>query len=92
MKVKFQVFGAGSSSFVSPKSGRTYNKFRAIGMAFDPYDGSSFPAVADLAFDCPQPEIKQNETYLLQCISMTNQDAMTTFVFNGSESFKSPKG
>lgn len=92
MKVKFQVIGVGESSFVSPKSGRQFNRARLIGMAFDPYDASSLPAVADLAYDTPNPVVKGGETYLLDCTKMDCPNGMLSFTFKSAEPFKSSKG
>lgn len=92
MKVKFSVLGVGETSFTSPKSGRTFNRTRLIGMAFDAYDGSQQPAVADLSFDSPPPRISQGETYLLDCVGMDTKNAMLSLTFKDAEPFKTSKG
>lgn len=92
MKVKFQVVGVGETSFVSPKSGRQYNRARLIGMAFDPYDQSTLPAVADLAYDVAPPDLQQGGTYLLDCTKMDQPNGMLSFTFKSAEPFKSSKG
>ena len=92
MKVKFQVIGVGETSFTSPKTGRQFNRARLIGMAFDPYDTSSYPAVADLAYDTATPSVKQGDTYLLDCTKMDFPNGMLSFTFKSAEPFKPSKG
>lgn len=85
MKIKFEIFAVGSTSFTSPKTGQRYERARLIGSAFDA-TGSKVACTCDLSYGSIFNNIyKSGDIVLLDVDSMDSRSSIPSFTFTSVE-------
>lgn len=92
MQVKFDVLGAGHTSFHSNKTNRDYQRVRLMGFVED-ISGNKDAATADMGFDVALSEMpKSGDVVLLTITELTTRNAMTELTFSKLSPFVAASG